>query len=258
MIEVYNLVAKYGNFTLKEINLSIGNSECFVLIGPTGAGKTLFLETLLGIKPLFKGRIFSNGKDITKIPPEERSFSYLPQDLALFPHLDVKDNIGFGLKIKGLPPREISDKISSIAKMLKIGYLLDRKNVRSLSGGEKQRVALARAIVIDSKTLFLDEPFGALDTAARYELLTEFKALQERLGITVILVTHDLNEATFLADKMAVIMNGEIKQYGIPEEVYAQPESDEVAKFLMVGKLFPNKTDLNPLLWKKPRKIKMD
>lgn len=239
MLEVKGLVAQYGDFRLEEINLTVRDRECLALVGPTGAGKTLLLENLLGIKSPLEGKVLLDEQDIAFTPIEKRKFSYLPQDLALFPHLSVKENIEFGLRIRGIAERGIDERVQHAAEMLKIGHLMGRKDIRSLSGGEKQRVALARALVIDSKILFLDEPFCALDASIRYELIEEFSALRKELGITVIFITHDMNEAMLVADRMAVIIDGRLKQIGPPEEVYERPETVSVARLLRVENILP-------------------
>ena len=244
MIAVRDLVAHYGDFALREVDLDIARGETFVLLGPSGAGKTLFLETVLGIKPPDQGRILLDGGDISRALPEQRGFSYLPQDLALFPHLGVRKNIAFGLTVRGVKASEVAARVAAVAQLLGIGHLLARRDVRSLSGGEKQRVALARALVVEPRVLFLDEPFSALDPATRRQLHAEFRDVWRRLGLTVILVTHDQDEAATLADRLAVLMGGRVRQCGPPAEVFDRPANLAVARFLVVenileGRLLP-------------------
>ena len=358
MIQVEDLVAHYGDFSLKNISLTIGEGECFVLLGPSGAGKTLFLETVLGIKPPDLGRLLLDGGDIGHERPERRGFSYLPQDLALFPNLSVSENIGFGLAIRpeanarpiervgflvlciaavvlgwlvgrgfplsvpqavglavaapcvlvplaallfrvafrhktvrtagqvlallalcgvlfgvgklvapGLPrslrgigaligwsaasvcllwyfatrfvfasvlPPESRERVVAAARLLGIERLLQRRNVRNLSGGEKQRVALARALVVEPRVLFLDEPFSALDPAIRRQLHVEFKDIWRRLGLTVILITHDHEEAAALADRLAVLIDGRVQQWGDPADVFGRPANLSTARFVVL------------------------
>ena len=234
MIQVESLVAHYGSFSLKDISLGIEVGQCFVLLGPSGAGKTLFLETVLGIKPPDCGRILLDGRDISHERPERRGFSYLPQDLALFPHLTVYQNIAFGLSIRHVPRQEIDGRIGRVAGLLGIERLLGRGDIRSLSGGEKQRIALARALVVEPRVLFLDEPFSALDPAIRRQLHVEFKDIWRRLGLTVILITHDHEEAAALADQLAVIIAGRIQQCGDPADVFDRPANLATARFVVL------------------------
>lgn len=234
MIQVRDVVARYGHFSLKKVSLFISAGECFALIGPSGAGKTLLLETIMGVKPPAHGRILVEDTDITTAPPEQRRFSYVPQDLALFPHLSVPENIGFGLRIRNTPSAEIERRIRVVAGMLRIESLLNRRDVRSLSGGEKQRVALARALAVEPRVLFLDEPFGALDTSMRRQLHVEMRDVQRRLRLTTVLVTHDLDEAFALADRIGIMIDGGIQQVGHPRFVYENPTNLHVARFLLV------------------------
>ncbi|MFW6108334.1 MAG: ABC transporter ATP-binding protein [bacterium] len=358
MIQVEDLVAHYGDFSLRDISLSIEEGQCFVLLGPSGAGKTLFLETVLGIKPPDEGAIRLDDEVISYARPEQRGFSYLPQDLALFPNLSVAENIGFGLAIRpeanarqiervaffllcvgfamlgwlvgrglptslpriaglaataacvlglaapfllglsfrhkklrapwhhlalgalgaalfgvgallspGLPaslrgiggligcavaalallwyfgrrlvfasalPPASRERVVEAARLLGIEPLLRRRDVRYLSGGEKQRVALARALVVEPRVLFLDEPFSALDPAIRRQLHGEFKDIWARLGLTVVLITHDHEEAAALADRMAVLIGGQLQQWGDPAEVFNHPASLATARFVVL------------------------
>ena len=238
MLEVNALVAHYGAFSLQRITVTIPQGESFVLLGPSGAGKTLFLETVLGVKPPDAGRILLDGRDIGRTRPEERGFCYLPQDLALFPHLGVRENIAFGLTVRHVDPAAADERVSAIARLLGIEHLLDRREVRSLSGGEKQRVALARALVVQPRVLFLDEPFSALDPATRRQLQREFREVWRRLGLTVILVTHDHEEAAALADQLAILMDGRLKQCAPPAEVFERPADLATARFLVVENIF--------------------
>ncbi|MFP4058091.1 MAG: ABC transporter ATP-binding protein [Candidatus Brocadiia bacterium] len=238
MIEVRDLVAHYGDFTLQHITLRIEEGECFVLLGPSGAGKTLFLETVLGIKPPDAGEIRFDGRDIGTALPETRGFSYLPQDLALFPHLSVRQNIAFGLAVRHVDAATIEGRVRRAAGLLGIEPLLGRRSIRSLSGGEKQRVALARALVVEPRVLFLDEPFSALDPATRRQLHEEFRDIRRRLGLTAVLVTHDQEEAALLADRLAVIMGGRIRQQGTPAAVFDRPADLATARFLVFENIF--------------------
>ncbi len=238
MIEVRDLGLKRGGFTLKGIDLSVQSGECLVVVGPSGAGKTLLLECILGIQRPDTGQVLLDGVDITRLPLEERRFLFMPQDLALFPHLGVYDNMAFALQSRRVSREDIACRVREAASWLGIVHLLDRRAIESLSGGEKQRVALARALVTAPRALFLDEPFSSLDSAIRHELYRTFGELKRRTCITTLLVTHNHDEALLLGDRMAVLHDGAIIQTGIPEQVYRQPTTVETAKLLLVENLF--------------------
>jgi ABC-type sugar transport system ATPase subunit len=234
MIEIRDLRLRRGRFALEGINLSVQSGECLVIVGPSGAGKTMLVESILGIQRPDAGRVVVEGVDVTPLPLEERGFSFVPQDLALFPHLGVHDNIAFALHRKRLARDEVARRVREVAQGLGIPHLLDRRRIDNLSGGEKQRVALARAIMAEPRVLFLDEPFSALDSAIRQELYRAFVELRRRLRLTTLLVTHNHDEALLLGDHMAVLVDGKIAQVGIPEEVYRRPSTIEAARLLMV------------------------
>lgn len=238
MIEVRHLALRRGKFCLQDIDLRVDPEECLVLIGPSGAGKTLLLETLLGIHEPDRGEIIVGGEDLTRRPPERRGFAYVPQDLALFPHLSVYDNVAFSRRGRGA--REEAERaVRQAAGWLGIGHLLERRGIASLSGGEKQRVALARALVAEPRVLFLDEPFNSLDAALRRELVRELSELRRRIGLTTVLVTHDPDEMFALGDRVALLMEGRILQVGSPEEVWRRPATVAAARLLLVENLFP-------------------
>jgi len=241
MLQATDLVAHYGGFSLQRISVTIPQGESFVLLGPSGAGKTLFLETVLGVKPPDAGRILLDGRDIGRTRPEKRGFCYLPQDLALFPHLSVRENITFGLAVRRAGGAAAEERVHGTARLLGIERLLDRRDIRSLSGGEKQRVALARALVVEPRVLFLDEPFSALDPATRRQLQREFRAVWRRLGLTVLLVTHDHEEAAALADRLAILMDGRLKQCAPPAQVFDRPADLATARFLLTENILPGR-----------------
>ena len=233
MIELRELGLRRGRFSLRGVDLKVEEGECFVVVGPSGAGKTLLMEAILGVHQPDEGQVLVDGRDVTRLPPEHRGFSYVPQDLALFPHLGVYDNIAFARQRRA-PHEEVMRAVREVAGWLGIEYLLDRRSIAHLSGGEKQRVALARALVAAPRALFLDEPFNSLDAALRVDLYRELADLRRRMRLTTILVTHDHDEAFVLGDRMAVMLNGRILQIGTPDEIYRHPATGDVARLLLV------------------------
>ena len=237
MIELTKIYTYWADFTLKNIDLKINEGEYFVVLGPTGAGKTLLLELIAGFWQPDKGQINMFGEDVTLMPPEERGIGFVYQDYMLFPHLNVYENIAFGLKLKKISPDEIKQRVNRIAKTLSIHNLLKR-DPATLSGGEAQRVALARALVLRPKVLLLDEPLSALDPNVQDKVRGEIKKLHNEFGITTIHITHDREEAMILADRIAVMAKGKIYQVGEPAEIFQQPSSRFVAEFVGVQNIF--------------------
>jgi len=231
MIEVKNLSLRLGDFNLKNINLSIRDGEYFVILGPTGAGKTVLMECIAGIHRLKQGEIWLDGRDITRLSPEERDLGYVPQDYVLFPFLNVFDNITFGLKRTKGSGDETKERVDRLAGLTGIGHLL-RRDVRSLSGGEKQRVALARALAPLPRILLLDEPLGALDQRTAKSLRFELRRVHRELSLTTIHITHDLMEAMEMADILAVVREGRVEQVAPPEEMLFYPKGEGVADFI--------------------------
>jgi len=231
MIEIKTLSVHLGNFSLRDINLTVGDREYFVILGPTGAGKTVLVECVAGLYRFWKGEIWIDENNITSLPPEERKIGYVPQDYALFPFLNVVENITFGLRGKNTQKSEMKEKVKTLADLLGISHLLNR-DVRTLSGGEKQRVALARALATSPKILLLDEPLSSLDVTTSKYLRLELRRFHEELGITTIHVTHNLSEAEEMADRIAILNIGKLEQVGTPEEVFFYPQSESVSDFI--------------------------
>lgn len=242
-LQVTDLWLDLGEFHLRGVNLEVVPGEYLVILGPTGAGKTVLLEAIAGLHFPRRGHIFLNGKDVTRVPPERRSIGFVYQDYALFPHLNVAENIAFGLHLRGMDRRAISERVDEISRRLSIHHLLQREP-ETLSGGEAQRVALARALAIEPALLLLDEPLSALDPETREGLQRELARLHQEQGTTTVHVTHDFEEAVALADRIAVMHQGQIVQVGSPEEIFRRPESEFVARFVGVrnvfrGEIFP-------------------
>jgi len=240
MIALENVSHEWGDFSLKNVSFSINNGEYFVILGPTAAGKTLILETIAGFYIPRRGKIFLKGKNSTHIQPERRNIGFVYQDYSLFPHMTVKENIAFGLKMRKFPKKEVENRVKSIMNSMHISYLKDRFP-STLSGGEQQRVALARALVVDPDILLLDEPLSALDPRTQESLREELRRIHEVRGTTTIHVTHNQGEALALADRIGVIMNGEVIQVDTPYKVFNEPVSEEMAIFVGVENIVKGK-----------------
>ena len=220
-----------GEIVLDELNLSIKENAFVTLLGPSGCGKTTTLRILGGFESPDKGTVIFQGKDITKLPPNKRQLNTVFQKYALFPHMNIAENIAFGLKIKGKSKSYIDDKIKYALKLVNLaGY--GNRAVDSLSGGQQQRIAIARAIVNEPKVLLLDEPLGALDLKLRQDMQYELIRLKNELGITFLYVTHDQEEALTMSDTIVVMNQGYIQQMGTPEQIYNEPENAFVADFI--------------------------
>lgn len=228
MIEIESLSRKWKNFSLHNLSLKVESGEYFVILGPTGAGKTLLLELIAGFHVPDSGRILLDGKDVTDLPPEKHDLAFVYQNYSLFPHMNVKKNIDFGMRMKKIKdPKRVLDT----ARDLKIEHLLDR-NPLTLSGGEQQRVALARALVTNPKILLLDEPLSALDPRTQENARELLSVLHKKNKLTVLHITHDQTEARIMADRIAVVMDGKLIQVGTPEEIFEKPVDDQVASFV--------------------------
>jgi len=226
-----------GEFVLRNVTLDIDQGEYLVIVGPTGAGKTILLETIAGIYPPDSGSIILEGRDITGLPPRERNICVVYQDYMLFPHLTVEGNIGFGLISRQMPQDEIRKRVVEAAALLSIDHLLHRYP-DTLSGGEQQRTAIARAIVMEPALLLLDEPLSALDGQTREMLIKELRRLHKLYKITVVHVTHNFEEVFALADRVAVMNDGDIVQCGHPDEVFRKPNCAFIANFTGVENIF--------------------
>ena len=238
MIQIQNLGVRFTDFALKDICLTVESGEFFSLLGPTGAGKTLILESIAGLVQPTEGQILIGNRNVTGFPPEKRGVGIVYQDQALFPHLSVRENIFFGLRYHRKSRNIQSLSLDSLLENLHLTHLLDR-SVHDLSGGEKQRVALARALAIDPAVLLLDEPLSSLDPNFREEIRQLLKDIHVRTGITVLMVTHDFSEAHFLAQRVAIINAGRIEQVGSVTNVFMQPATPFVAEFVGMKNIFP-------------------
>jgi putative spermidine/putrescine transport system ATP-binding protein/spermidine/putrescine transport system ATP-binding protein len=216
---------------VNDITLNIDRGTIFSLLGPSGCGKTTTLRLIAGFEQPSAGEVYIRGQRVTKTPPYRRDFSMVFQSYALFPHLNVAQNVAFGLRMRRVPRSERGAAVDEALALVKLDALADRYP-RQLSGGQQQRVALARAIVVKPAVLLLDEPLGALDKMLREEMQVELRELQQRLGITAVFVTHDQEEALTLSDRVAVMRNGVIEQIGTPREIYDRPLTEFVAGFL--------------------------
>ncbi|MHC9540648.1 MAG: ABC transporter ATP-binding protein [Vulcanimicrobiota bacterium] len=230
MLHVDNLQCSAGSFALSGIMLTVNEGQYSVLLGPTGCGKTTLLRCLSGLIKAQGGKVTLNDRDITGIPPRERNVGLLPQDYCLFPHLDVRHNIAFGLVIRKKPPRETELRVNEMAELLRLDSLLSR-TVSGLSGGERQRVALARALAVNPHLLLLDEPFSAVDPGLRTTLWFEVKEMLKTMNVPVIHVTHSIDEAAALGDTVTVMIEGRTVQTGSPEEIFTRPLTRDVAEY---------------------------
>lgn len=235
MLRVKNLFLKEGNFTLGEISFEVDTNSYFVILGKTGSGKTMLLESIAGLKKGMKGNIYCNFDEVTDLVPEKRNFGFVYQDFMLFPNMNVEQNIKYSARYKKIENSE--ELFEDLVGFLHIKELLKR-DVKHLSGGEKQRVAIARAIYSRPKLLLLDEPLSAVDPTFRSSIMKMLKDITSRYNITVIHVTHNFKEASFLADRIAVMLDGKILQIGKANDVLNRPKSIEVAKFLGFKNIF--------------------
>ena len=231
-LELRGIRKRYGNFTAVDgVSLKVPKGRFVCLLGPSGCGKTTTLRCIAGLEEPDDGGILIGGKEVTRDPPWERDIAMMFQDFALFPHMTVAKQVGFGLEMLKKPKADIARRVQEVLKAFEISVLADRKP-GSLSGGQRQRVALARAMITEPRLLLLDEPIGALDYSLRETVMLELKALQQRTGISFIWVTHDQNEAFSLGDLVVVMNHARIEQQGTPEEILQRPATAFVASFV--------------------------
>ena len=231
-IELTDIAKSWGDATaLHAVNLSIEAGSFCVLLGPSGCGKSTTLRILAGLETATAGRVVIDGRDVTHLPPAERGIAMVFQNYALFPHLSVAENIGFGLSVRKTPAAESARRLREVAALLGLDALLDRKPSQ-LSGGQQQRVALGRALVAQAKVCLMDEPLSNLDAQLRQDMRRELRDLQRQLGLTVVYVTHDQTEAMSMADQVVLLNRGRIEQAGMPRELYARPATTFAARFI--------------------------
>jgi ABC-type Fe3+/spermidine/putrescine transport system ATPase subunit len=236
-LKIDSLNLNLGGFSLKDINLSCARSEYHVLLGPTGSGKSSLMKSVLGFHRPNSGAILFNGRDISNDLPETRNMGYVPQNYSLFPHLDVESNIRFGLRVRNNSRSSDDLKVDKLCSTLNIQHLRHRK-IQFLSGGERQKVAIARALAIQPSMILLDEPFSSIDEGAKRNLWMELKQMITEVGITAFHITHNLEEAYTMGEKLSVLINGELLQSGPKDEIFDRPITASVARFLNYRNIF--------------------
>lgn len=240
-LELRHIRKRYGSYVaVDDVSLQVGHGQFVCLLGPSGCGKTTTLRCIAGLEEPDSGDILIGGREVTGDPPWKRDIAMMFQDFALFPHMTVAKQIGFGLEMQGKPRAEIAARVSDVLKTFEIAHLAERRPSQ-LSGGQKQRVALARAMITEPRILLLDEPIGALDHALRETVMLELKSLQQRSGISFVWVTHDQNEAFSLGDLVVVMNHARIEQMGSPEEILSRPRTAFVANFIQGNNVFTGK-----------------
>ncbi|TWF46436.1 ABC transporter ATP-binding protein [Neorhizobium alkalisoli] len=237
-LSLENVTKRYGQtLALKPTSLHVAPGEMLALLGPSGCGKTTTLRIIAGFSMPNTGSVLIGGVDVTELPPNRRGLGMVFQNYSLFPHMTVGQNVAYGLKTRGMPAAERTKKVRAMLDLVRLSNFEDR-SIHQMSGGQQQRVALARSLVTDPKVLLLDEPLGALDRNLRESMQFELRAIQRRLGITSIIVTHDQEEALTMSDRIAVMAEGEIVQVGTPIDIYERPQSQFVSEFLGTANIF--------------------
>jgi molybdate/tungstate transport system ATP-binding protein len=243
MIQIHNLCIHFSGFSLNNVNIHIKKHEFFVLLGPTGSGKTLLVEAIAGITPISSGKIIINGQDMTHVPPEKRKVGIVYQDYALFPHLTVMENIQYGLAYHKHGPDDLQ-RIRDL--MSKTGILnLSNRKIKNLSGGEKQRIALIRALAVNPSVVLLDEPLSSLDPGFRDDIQNLLKMLHKNTDTTFLMVTHDFAEAFFLGERGAILNQGTLEQCGSVNALFTSPKTPFVARFMGFKNMFEAQIDKN-------------
>jgi ABC-type Fe3+/spermidine/putrescine transport system ATPase subunit len=237
MIRIEGLSILFESFKIMNLNIQIEEGGFHFLLGPTGSGKTLILESIMGLHKPKRGRIWIGDKEVQGLPPELRGISYVPQDLALFPHLKVRENILFGIRARDLDMKIYEEYVYALVEVMKIGHLLERYPAH-LSGGEKKRVALLRALAPKPKLLLLDEPLSGLDPSIKVDIQHLLKNLHSSFHTTTLCVTHDFEEVYFLGDEMTIFIDGKVEQVGKRDNVFLRPNSKKVAQFLGAKNLY--------------------
>jgi sulfate transport system ATP-binding protein len=231
-IEVKNITKRFGDFTaLDDVSVTVGDGSLTALLGPSGSGKSTLLRVIAGLEAPDTGSVLFDGRDITDLTVQDRGVGFVFQHYAAFKHMSVRDNIGFGLKIRKKSKAQIKERVDELLALVHLGGWADRYPAQ-LSGGQRQRMALARALAVEPKVLLLDEPFGALDTRVREELRDWLRRLHDEVHVTTIVVTHDQQEAMEVAEQIVVVNDGRIEQAGSPAEVYERPHSEFVMEFV--------------------------
>ena len=227
---------------LRDINFEVAEGSLFSILGASGSGKTTILKIISGLIPADHGQVYLDGCEISRLKPEERGIAYVFQEPLLFPHLTVKDNIGFGLMVRNVKPATIESRVDQLLTLLKIEDLKDRRPFE-ISGGQQQRVAIARALATEPPLILMDEPFSNLDLLLRQEMGALLKRLQQQLGLTIVFVTHDLNESLILSDQIALMADGKILQSGSAKRVYYQPGSPQIGALMGAGNWIPGQIE---------------
>ncbi|OXS27332.1 MAG: sulfate transporter [Acetobacterium sp. MES1] len=231
MVEINNYSVQLGKFKLNQINLNIGAKEIFAVLGRTGSGKTVLLESVAGFYRKFSGKVMIQGIPVIDVPLEKRNIGFVYQDFGLFPHMTVFDNITYGLKIRKMDKGVQKERVDKMAEILSIGHIL-KQYPGTLSGGERQRTALARALILNPQLLLMDEPFSSLDPATKENMYDQINKIHDIFGCTILFVTHDFNEAQRMADRIGIMVNGELKAIRKSTDLFERCQDEEINQFL--------------------------